>query len=416
MNIHRLNTKWEEKYHKLFKEDYDKHIKSITFIVTETCNLACTYCYEVNKSKRCMSKEVAEKAVDFILSDTSYVDTGDIAGVILEFTGGEPLLQIELIDHIIGYFNNKTLELNHKWFNKYMISISSNGLLYETPKVQEFINKYRDRLSIGISIDGNKQLHDACRVDLAGNGSYDRVYSAVQKMLTQYKNAKTKVTFSHENLPYLSDAIVHLFDIGIQNVNANVVFENVWEPTDHKIFYKELIKLADIIIDNDYFIDNATSLFSENIGNPMPDFDNNNWCGGNGAMLAIGVDGELYPCVRYAPVSLPPNIKPIVLGNVFDGVTNLDSHEVCTLCSITRRSQSTDECFNCAVASGCAWCSAHNYMEFGTPNKRATYICKMHKARVYANYYYWNKLYAKLGIDKRLNLNLTEEDIDEFRE
>ena len=57
---------------------------------------------------------------------------------------------------------------------------------------------------------------------------------------------------------------------------------------------------------------------------------------------------------------------------------------------ITRRSQSTDECWNCPIASGCSWCSAYNYQVHGTPDKRATFICVMHKARVLANVYYWN--------------------------
>ena len=60
---------------------------------------------------------------------------------------------------------------------------------------------------------------------------------------------------------------------------------------------------------------------------------------------------------------------------------------------ITRRSQSTDECYNCPIASGCSWCSAYNYEIYGTPNKRTTFICPMHKARVLANIYYWNKTY-----------------------
>ena len=58
---------------------------------------------------------------------------------------------------------------------------------------------------------------------------------------------------------------------------------------------------------------------------------------------------------------------------------------------ITRRSQSTDECYYCPIASGCGWCSAYNYEVFGTPDQRATFICIMHKARALANVYYWRK-------------------------
>jgi uncharacterized protein len=90
------------------------------------------------------------------------------------------------------------------------------------------------------------------------------------------------------------------------------------------------------------------------------------------------------------------------------------------LCNITRRSQSTDECYYCPIGAGCAWCSGYNYEEFGTPNKRATYICIMHKAESLANVYYWNKLYKKLNINKTFNMNIPREwaleiiNIDEY--
>ena len=82
---------------------------------------------------------------------------------------------------------------------------------------------------------------------------------------------------------------------------------------------------------------------------------------------------------------------------------------ICMLDNIDRRSQSTDECFNCPIASGCAWCSAYNYEEFGTADKKTTYHCGMHKARVLANVYYWNKLYRAVDNDKRFRLNIPKE-------
>lgn len=71
---------------------------------------------------------------------------------------------------------------------------------------------------------------------------------------------------------------------------------------------------------------------------------------------------------------------------------------------------------------GCAWCSAYNYEETGSVNKRVTYICPMHKARILANVYYWNKLFKKLNIEKEhiFKMNLPKEEalkiisIDEY--
>lgn len=98
----------------------------------------------------------------------------DAHGLIIEFIGGEPFLEIELIDRTMEYFLNRAIELDHRWQPQYMINISTNGTLGDDPRVQRFIKIYAGRLFIGFTIDGAKEVHDACRVDLAGNGSYDR--------------------------------------------------------------------------------------------------------------------------------------------------------------------------------------------------------------------------------------------------
>ena len=83
----------------------DNEAQQLTFVVTQDCNLMCKYCYMLgkNKSKK-MSFEMAKKAVDFFL-DNNLIDT---KYVILDFIGGEPLLEIELIDKIVDYYKLKT--------------------------------------------------------------------------------------------------------------------------------------------------------------------------------------------------------------------------------------------------------------------------------------------------------------------
>src|SRR3712207_3170723 len=125
-----------------------------------------------------MSKEVAKQAVDFIFDKekiNGYYDFEVSPAVIIEFIGGEPLLEIELMDYIVEYFKFKAFELNHPWAENYMISLTSNGILYNDEKVQEFLRKNPGKVSVGITIDGNKELHDSCRVFPDGSGSYDIV-------------------------------------------------------------------------------------------------------------------------------------------------------------------------------------------------------------------------------------------------
>ena len=165
------------------------------------------------------------------------------------------------------------------------------------------------------------------------------------------------------------------------------------------LFENELLKLADAIIDNDLYQDNACSFFSENIGKPMDiKFDNQNWCGA-GKMLSVDAAGMLYPCTRFAQYSLRDK-KAWIIGNIHEGI---DKNKLRPFLTLDRLTQSRQECLDCEVASGCAWCQGENYDAADTPTayQRAVAICKMHKARVRANNYYWNKLYRKLELENK---------------
>ena len=76
----------------------------------------------------------------------------------------------------------------------------------------------------------------------------------------------------------------------------------------------------------------------------------------------------------------------------------IDKNKLRPFLTLDRCTQSNQECIDCEVAEGCAWCQGENYDAAETPTafQRSTAICKMHKARVRANNYYWNKLYRKL--------------------
>ena len=371
--------------------------KNITFIVTKDCQLACKYCYLVGKNeKERMSWEVAKQAIDYILDNENDFKEGS---VVWDFIGGEPFLEIDLIDKICDYLKYEMFRRNHHWFDSYRFSFSTNGINYDTEKVQNFIKKNREHLSIGITIDGTEVKHDINRV-YKGNderGSYKDVVRNIPLWLEQFPNASTKVTIASPDIPYIKESVLHLYSLGIKEVNINCVFEEVWKEGDDKKFEEQLMQLADAIIDGDYFRDYACSFFMENIGKPLdPLQDNQNWCGA-GRMLSVDAAGNFYPCTRFAQYSLRDK-KAWMIGNVNDGI---DKNKLRPFLSLDRCTQSKKECIDCEVASGCAWCQGENYdaAESNTIYQRATAICKMHKARVRANNYYWNKLYRKLELE-----------------
>ena len=523
--------------------------RTVTFQVTDSCNLACTYCYQINKGTRVMKFETAKKLIDMLLTDdkrlNGYIELKKSPSIIIEFIGGEPFLQVELIEQICDYFVDKAIELRHPWGNNFAISICSNGVLYFDEKVQKFLNKYKNKISFSITIDGNKELHDACRIFPNGNPSYDLAVAGAQDWIKKGNYMGSKITIAPENLPYLYDAITHMVDLGYEEINANVVYENVWEHRHAKEFYDQLIKIGNYFIDNNLVDNYYVALFSEDFFGPMEENDNDNWCfragtkvltpygnrniedlkvgdlvisgsgierivenitthfaedtyiveaknvdtiyttsehpflvkrpgndqpewipayqlkstdliaiynngktiwttvysseptepyevynltvaedhtfvangiivhncGGTGSMLSCDPDGYLYPCIRYMESSLGCDQKPIRIGHVDTGIGQEEEYSNWINCldCITRRSQSTDDCFYCPIAKGCSWCSAYNYQETGTPNKRVTYICDMHKARSLANVYYWNTWYRKKGLDKRFKIHCPKE-------
>ena len=371
--------------------------KSITFIVTKDCQLACKYCYLVGKNeKERMPWEVAKQAIDYILSHEEDMRE---ESVVWDFIGGEPFLEIELIDKICDYLKVEMYRRNHHWFNSYRFSFSTNGINYHTDKVQHFIKKNREHLSIGITIDGTEMKHDLNRVYKGdGRGSYADVVRNIPLWLSQFPNGGTKVTISSADIPYIKESVLHLYSLGIHEVNINCVFEDVWKEGDDARFEEQLMQLADAIIDGEYYRDYACSFFSEYLGKPLDCvLQNQNWCGA-GRMLAVDAAGNFYPCTRFAQYSLRSK-KAWIIGNIHDGI---DKNKLRPFLTLDRCTQSEQKCIDCEVGEGCALCQGENYDAADTPTiyQRSTAICLMHKARVRANNYYWNKLFRKLELEE----------------
>ena len=409
---------------KLYPYSYNKEIyknkiqtPSITFQVTDACNLCCSYCYQINKGHHVMPLEVAQKFIDLLLENNEntqqYLDTRACDAVILDFIGGEPLLEINLIDQILDYFIKRIIETDHPWQYNWRVSMSSNGTLYFNPEVQKFMDKWMDHLSFNVSIDGNKQLHDSCRVFPNGSGSYDMAIAAVRHYVDiRHGFMGSKMTLAPENINYTYEAVKGLIEEGYTEINLNCIFEKGWTNKHATILYNQLKELANYILDNNLEDELYISMFEESYFHSKDHNDTQNWCGGNGAMIAVDWKGDIYPCIRYMESSLGESVPPVIIGNVDTGIMTDAKCKTCIekLKSINRINQSTEECINCPIAEGCAWCQAYNYQDSGDFFHRATYICCMHKARALANCYFWNLKYWKNNENKRMKLWLPDED------
>ena len=393
----RENEEYGDSLNRYFYEENNKFTRNITFQITDDCNLCCSYCYQHNKGHHKMPFEVAKKLIDKILTNdksiNSYVKSENAIGIALEFIGGEPFLEVDLIDKIIDYFIEKCIILHHPWIDRFRVSICSNGVLYFTPKVQEFIKKHQTHLSFTISIDGNKTLHDACRVFPDGSGSYDLAIKAA-KHYRKYYDAilSSKMTLSPDNINFVFPALVNLWENEYNFIYCNCIYEKGWTIEHAKTLYCELKKVADYLLNNHLERIKGTSILNLDLSQ-QKNISDKNFCGGDGNMLAVDYKGDLYPCLRYMESSIGQSQSPYIIGNVNDGIGyNQQTKNMVAGLDVTYKSQSPQECIDCPVSSECGWCSALNYQEFGTINKRTTYTCLMHKARVLANYYYQNKM------------------------
>lgn len=403
-------------YPESYSESSDGHknlTRSVTFMVTNDCSLRCKYCYEINKGHDYMSFETAKKFIDLLLSGEkgfkSYIDPSFSKGIILEFIGGEPFLAIDLIDQIVDYFRIKAIEMEHPWAVHYMISICSNGVAYFDPKVQKFLEKNKDHMSFSVTIDGDKELHDSCRVFPDGvTGSYDVAVAAATDWMARGYYMGSKITIAPGNLPFLKKAILHMVDLGYDEINANCVYEKGWEQEHAIAFYQQLKEIADYWNEHDIVESHYLSLFEKDFFKPKDENDLQTWCGGTGDMLAVDWRGWIYPCIRYVDTSLGCERAPIIIGNVDDGLAQKECERRCIDCmrKINRRTKMTDECFYCPIAEGCSECAAYNYQINGTMDSHVTFICEMHKARALANVYFWNTYYRKIHSTDRMECHV----------
>ena len=345
-----------------------------------------------------MTYETAVTFIENMLNDKyGYVNRYNSPALILEFIGGEPLMQIKLIRKVYDYFLRRCYELNHPWFTLHRLSICSNGLQYFDKEVQDFFKEYSQNVSFNISIDGNRELHDACRIQPNGEGSYDIDIAALNhynKYYTPERNSK--MTLSPSNIKYLFDSVVNFINNGMTCININCVFEEGWNQKTALIEYQQLKKLADYILENDLehlYI----AIFNERQEDMFSKYNDSAPCGGQGSMLSLRPNGQFYPCIRYMPTSVGNNVKDLCIGDIDNGIVGREQNsEILKMMDrITRRSYSNDICFECPLSNDCANCIALGHATFGTPNKRPTFICIQMQAEHLANVYYWNNLLLK---------------------
>lgn len=332
-----------------------------TLIITNDCNLRCEYCYIPGRKKTVMSYDVIDKALKILpVEATTYWD----------IIGGEPLLEIERIDYISEKLKDRD--------ERHILNITTNGTLFWDPVVRQILEKYRKKKSVGLSLDGPKYVHDMNRC-----GSFDRVMEYFDWWKRTFPWCATKSTVNKKTLPYLAESVRFLVSLGLKYIPINIIYEEEWDEKDQNIYREQLNLISDFLIETGFYKEVKVSMFEEMFASPV--HEKKNWCGSGEHMIAVGPDGSLFPCNRFADLDLPR------IGTLDDGI------DQDRLYPFKASHQKIDNCGNCSIMGACPGCLAFDYQKTGSIFKRALNNCNMHKVLIAVNKEHWNKINSKMG-------------------
>ncbi|MCR4719464.1 MAG: thioether cross-link-forming SCIFF peptide maturase [Firmicutes bacterium] len=347
-------------------------IKALCLHVAHTCNLNCSYCFagqgKYKGDRAIMSLETGKRAIDFLIENS-----GDRKNLEVDFFGGEPLMNFEVVKEIVKYARSKEKE-NGKNFR---FTLTTNGILLDD-EVTDFCN--REMNNVVLSLDGRREVHDRFRKDYLGRGSYDVI---VPKFLDFVKKRGDKSyyirgTYTHKNTDFTND-ILHMADLGFKELSMEPV---VCAPDDECALTKE--DLPTLFRQYEILADEMIKRNREGRGftfyHYMIDLENGpciykriSGCGSGTEYMAVTPWGELYPCHQFV------GDESYSMGDIWDGVTNTSLREKFRKCNAYSR----EECKNCWAKLYCSGgCAANAYHAAGDIGKIYEYGCELFKKRM----------------------------------
>lgn len=228
------------------KEKSDGIVKALCLHVAHVCNLNCSYCFasqgKYHGDRALMSLEVAKRSLDFLIEHS-----GTRRNLEVDFFGGEPLMNFDMIKELVKYA--RSIEKQHN--KNFRFTLTTNGVLIDDDVI-EFAN--REMSNVVLSLDGRKDIHDRFRVDYAGNGSFDLVVPKFQKFVERRgdKSYYMRGTFTHANPDFLKD-IEEMLSLGFKELSMEPVVcapEDACALTeeDLPIVFEQYERLAELMI------------------------------------------------------------------------------------------------------------------------------------------------------------------------
>lgn len=347
-------------------------VKALCLHIAHDCNLRCSYCFagtgEYMGHRSLMSLEVGKKAVDFLIENS-----GNRRNLEVDFFGGEPLMNFDVVKGIVEYAREKEKESN----KNFRFTITTNGILLDEEK-RAYINE--NMHNVVLSLDGRKEINDEVRKRIDGKGSYDRILPLIKKMVDERgeKDYYVRGTFTRKNLDFGAD-VLHLADLGFDQISVEPVVAAKdsgldIRNEDLKAVCDEYERLAK------EYVDRRKNGQWFNFFHFMIDLEGGpciakrlRGCGSGTEYLAVTPEGELYPCHQFV------GHKEFNLGNVYDGLNGNPIREIFSDTNVYTKPQ----CNSCWAKFYCSGGCAANAWQFNKDIKIPYEIgCELEKKRV----------------------------------
>ena len=347
-------------------------VKALCLHVAHTCNLNCAYCFasqgKYHGDRAIMSFEVGKQAFDYLIKNS-----GTRRNLEVDFFGGEPLMNFDVVKQLVAYA--REIEKEHN--KNFRFTLTTNGLLIDDDVI-EFANK--EMSNVVLSLDGRKEIHDCYRVDYSGKGSWDRIVPKFQQLVEarEGKNYYMRGTFTHRNPDFLND-IKQMLDLGFNELSMEPVVCAQGDPAeltedDLPIVLDQYEKLAELMLEKNkegkpftfyhYMIDLT--------GGPCI-YKRISGCGSGTEYMAVTPWGDLYPCHQFV------GDERFRLGDVWTGVTNTEIQDEFAACNVYAH----EECKDCWARLYCSGgCAANAYHSTGSVTGVYEYGCKLFKKRM----------------------------------
>ena len=347
-------------------------VKAMCLHIAHDCNLACKYCFaeegEYHGRRALMSLEVGKKALDFLIENS-----GNRRNLEVDFFGGEPLMNWDVVKELVRYGRSKEKEYD----KNFRFTLTTNGVLLDD-EVMEFVNK--EMSNVVMSLDGRKEINDKMRPFRNGKGSYDLIVPKFQKLAESRNqtNYYIRGTFTRNNLDFSNDVIEYA-DLGFKQMSIEPVVADPDEP--YALREEDIPKILE---EYDKLAVEYIKRYKENRGfnffHFMIDLKQGPCvlkrmagCGSGTEYLAVTPWGDFYPCHQFV------GQEEFLLGNVFDGITNTAVRDEFKLCNVYAK----DKCKECFAKFYCSGgCAANSYKFHGKITDAYDIGCEMERKRV----------------------------------